>query len=277
MSKPDWEPITFEEAVRRRQRLSIGYPDFEKADRPNRASILAQPKAIMEKWFTQGVRYGRDVQLILPPTIKPYINMPEALQDVWELAAGTIKRNILKQKGISILEWPDAIFRFSAIPIDVLRAEHSKITRELKASCATDTWIRTPPFGTVYETEHLAPRERTQKVSHRWYDLEFYLQYIDITEVYTQEGWQWGPNPYSGGFTRAYDRYDEKARKLSQSGLSEDDQFIYACCQRRKGWEYQEIKKALQQIGFLKSIDEIKKSLSKNEEKWIELGLLKKQ
>lgn len=254
-----------------------GYPDFEKADRPNRASILAEPRAIMEKWFTRGVTYGRDVEMLLPPTIKPYVNMPDALQDAWELAAGKIKRNILRQKGIPIMEWPDVIFRSPAIPLDILKAEYPKISHELKAGCGTDTWIRIPPLGTVYETEHLPSRVRAEKVSDHWYDLELYWQYIDITRLYTREGWQWGPNPYYRGFVRAIERRDEIHRKLTQSGLSVADQFVYACRQQRKGFQYEEVKKGLRQIGIVKSIDEIKKSPSRNEGKLIELGLLKKQ
>ena len=170
-----------------------GYADFEKADQPNRASILAGRRAIMEEWFVHGVRYGRDALGLLPPTIKPYANMPGALKDAWELAASTIKRNILTQKGIRIIEWPDVISESPAIPLDILKAEHSKISRELKAGCGTDIWIRVPPAGTVYETDHLPPRERADKVGDTWYGLEFYWQYIDINRLYTREGWQWGP------------------------------------------------------------------------------------
>lgn len=277
MNESKWQFITMEQANKMRQRLLIGYADFEKADQPNRAPILAEPRAIMESWFARGVKYARNFDIPLPDNIKPYVNMPDALRDALELAASTIKRNILTQKGISITEWPDVIFRSPAIPLDVLKAAHSKITRELKAGCGTDTWIRVPPLGTVYETEHLPPRERAEKVGDRWYGLEFYWQYIDITRLYTREGWQWGPNPYHGGFARAIERRDEVNRKLSQSGLPLADQFIYACSRRPKGFHYEEAKEGLRQIGIIKSIDEIKKSLGKNEEKLIELGLLKKQ
>ena len=276
MNKADWQFITIEQAEKERQRLSIGYADSENADRPNRAPILAESRAIMEEWFTHGVKYGRDVQMLLPPRIRPYANMPEILEDAWESAAGTIKRNILKQKGIQITEWPDVIFQSPAIPVDILKAEHSKISHELKAGCGLHTRIRTPPLGTVYETEYLPPRERAVKVGDKWYDLEFYWQYIEITRLYTREGWQWGPNPYYRGFIGAIERRDEIHRKLTQSGLPLADQFVYACRHHRKGFQYEEIKEGLRQIGIAKSIDEIKKSLDKNEEKLIELGLLKR-
>lgn len=277
MNESDWQFITFEQENRRRQHLLIDYHDFEKADQPNRAPILANPRAIMEEWFADGVRYGRDADMILPPAIKPYVNMPERLKDALELAAGTIKRNILKKK-VCILDWPDVIFRTPAIPLDILRAAHYTMSRELKAGCGPDVWIRTPPYGTVYETEHLPPRERAKEVSHKWYDLELYWQYIDIARRYTQEGWRWGPNPeHNRDFARAYERRDEIVWKLSQSPLSEDDQFIYACCRRCKGFDYQEVKEGLRQIGSHKSIDQLKKWFAKNEKTLVELGLLKKQ
>jgi hypothetical protein len=277
MSEWEWKFITFEEAQREQRRYSQGYQEFIEADRPNREVIIDPVKAIMRAWFEKGVKYGRDVMMMLPPEIKPYVNMPNALKDAWELAAGNIKRNILKQKGIWITDWPDLIFRTPAIPLDILKAEYPKIDHELKAGCGTDTWIRVPPFGTVYETEHLRPGARVEEVSDHWYDLEFYWQYIDITRLYSREGWQWGRDPYHEDVARATEWRDETNRKLTQSGLSEADQFIYCCRRRRKGWEYQEAKQALRQIGFDKSIDEIKKWRRKNEEKLIELGLLKKQ
>ena len=174
------------------------------------------------------------------------------------------------------MEWPDVIFRTPAIPLDTLKAEYPEISRELKAGCGTDTWIRTPPFGTVYETEHLPPRERAERVGDKWYDLEFYWQYVDIARLYAREGWQWGRDPYHENVARATERRDEINRKLAKSGLSEADQFIYCCRRRREGFEYEEIKKGLRQIALIKSIDEVKKSLRKNEKTLIELGLLKK-
>jgi hypothetical protein len=285
MDESKWRLITVKQAKREQQYFSPGYEQCIEADRPNREAIMLPVKTIMRTWFEEGVKYGRDIQRVLPRDIRPYINMPNTLQDAWELAATTIKRNILKQRGIPITVWPDLIFRIRAVPLDVVERECPKIgrrlkrgrKRELKADCGIDTWIRVPPFGTIYETEHLPPGERADRVGDRWYGLEFYCQYVDIISVYTEEGWQWGPNPYYGSFTQEYERHDEKARKLSQSGLSEDDQFIYACCRNRKGFEYEEIKEALRHIGSHKSMDELKKWLGKHEEKLIELGFLKRQ
>ncbi len=284
MDELKWESTTEKAWLMRQQAYLEGYPDFIKWNTPRRQPILAKPKALMQKWFERGVRYDdklvdpffRDC-VAKPLGIRIYTNMPDGMQTALEIAAGEIKRTIL-EKLIPMLQWPDVIFRWGARPEGTLRAAGYTREHEFEAGCGPDAFMRFLPLGTVFETEHLPPSERVEVVSNNWYDLESRRQYYHINKFRIEESWQWGPNPYVGGFKGAIEGRDEVEQKLKQSSLSWIDQFIYCSIHRRKGFRYGEIAKGLRQLGAKDMTgDAVRKRQERIVETLIGLGLIKKR
>lgn len=243
---------------RRRRLLMEGYAEFEAKDQSKRGIILARVEAETETWFKKGVEY--DERLVDPLFevsaralgIKIYTNEPPRLRSILENTAAVVRRHILEAKGIPVMHHLDVLIRCPRIVID---------GRELKVGYGP--YLVMPlPFGTVFETEGLAPTKRAELVTDNWYDIQSQRLWRDITLVCNEGGEQW----QARSIPEAENNYDYE-RKLRTSGLSPAQQIEFDGRYRRQ-LDYTEIKEGLREIAFNKSLKDIRRDYEEIRAKW---------
>jgi hypothetical protein len=243
----------------KRQLLLLeGYSQFMTKDRPNRQIILADAKAVMERWFENGVEYN---DWLVDPFfevsaralgIKIYTNEPPRLRSILENTAAVIRRHILEAKRIPVMNHLDVLIRCPRIVID---------GRELKVGYGP--YLVMPlPFGTVFKTEGLAPTKRAEMVAENWYDIQSQRLYRDITLVCNEGSGQWQPK----SIAEVEHNYDYE-QKLQTSDLTLAQQ-IELDGRYHRGLYFEEVQGALREIAINETLKDMRKSYEEIHEKW---------
>ena len=238
----------------RRHRFWQGYPEFQKADQPNMQVIMIEVNAVMEAWFKRGVTYDCDLpefeRALFPLNyfgIPHYINEPEELQGLLEIAYGKIKANVLEWKHIPEYLRPQLLMWSSA-------------SAEYKADFEWEANSPGPSYGPVFWTEGKPPKEQAEMVGNNWYNLQSHRLYGVISEIYASESDQW-KQPQS---IREIEKYLEAEQRLTDLGLSQSDRIEYYA--RWLGYQSIEVANMLRSIGVNKNAEAVKKSYQRHRE-----------
>ena len=215
------------------------YTQWLKTDVPKRNPILADAKSTMRRWFEQGVIYEwgcapAPLHLLRIPI---YTNQPEELQGILEIAQGKLTTNILTQLGIPKDTW---------VPLIMCTPAERPSGGKKRTATFNIRADAIPPPGIVYKTEGLPAETRAEIVASSWYNCTARWVFKYITQ-----------NEPSRTLYEVRDYLDIENR-LKSLNLGKLRRVEYHACSQK--YQYQEVSKALRNLGVARSPEAIRKS-----------------